>query len=117
MGMAIITDGRFISQKNKLVSLGLDYIDMFVSEEWNEVKPGKKRYIEVQKRYSNAQNIIYIGDNIAKDFISPNKLGWITFGIKDAGNNIHKQDCSNAKHEALPKFWIDQISSIKNFLC
>ncbi|MEI8597183.1 HAD hydrolase-like protein [Vibrio sp. M60_M31a] len=34
--LAIITDGRSISQRNKLLSLGLDAIDTLVSEEWGE---------------------------------------------------------------------------------
>ena len=98
-GLAIISDGRFITQKEKLISLGLKDIDILTSEEWGESKLGSKRFLEIEKRFSNAKQFIYVGDNIEKDFLIPNKLGWITFGIKDKGYNIHPQIISNVKIE------------------
>ncbi|EHI9277789.1 HAD-IA family hydrolase [Vibrio vulnificus] len=115
--IAIITDGRSISQRNKLLSLGLENIETFVSEEWNEVKPGKLRFQEVEKRYADCKQFIYVGDNIKKDFLTPNRMGWMTIGIKDAGYNIHSQDLRVVKSSYLPKIWIDSVSNIQDFLC
>ncbi|EGR0364508.1 HAD-IA family hydrolase [Vibrio cholerae] len=115
--IAIITDGRSISQRNKLLALGLENIETFVSEEWNEVKPGKLRFQEVEKRYSDAKQFIYVGDNVKKDFVTPNRMGWITIGIKDAGYNIHSQNLRTVESSYLPKIWIDSVSNIQDFLC
>ena len=41
-------------------------------------KPSKKCFLEVEAMFPD-KSYIYIGDNINKDFITPNKLGWDTF--------------------------------------
>ncbi len=115
--IAIITDGRSISQRNKLLALGLENIETFVSEEWNEVKPGKLRFQEVERRYIDAKQYIYVGDNIKKDFVTPNRMGWITIGIKDTGYNIHPQNIRSVDPSFLPKIWVDSVSNIQDFLC
>lgn len=115
--LAIITDGRGISQRNKLLALGLEKVETLVSEEWNEVKPGKKRFQEIEKRYPRAKQYVYIGDNIKKDFITPNKMGWITIGIRNNGSNIHPQELSSVDDSYLPNYWVCSFSSIKDYLC
>ena len=111
--LAIITDGREVSQKQKILALGIDDIPAFISESWGESKPGLKRFEYVMKTMP-ANHYIYIGDNLNKDFIAPNKLGWLTLGILDKGNNIHSQnidvpDCFK------PKSWLGNISEIYSF--
>ncbi|EKO3966239.1 HAD family hydrolase [Vibrio fluvialis] len=115
--VAIITDGRSISQRNKLLSLGIENIELLVSEEWNEMKPGKLRFQALESRYSESKQFIYVGDNIKKDFITPNQLGWTTIGIKNDGRNIHPQMISGTASLYLPQVWVDSISNIQDFLC
>lgn len=114
---AIITDGRSISQRNKLFSLGLETVDTLVSEEWNEVKPGEKRFQEIEKRYPDAKQFVYVGDNIKKDFITPNRMGWITIGVRDNGSNIHSQDEVGIDTCYLPHYWVTSFFNIQDYLC
>jgi putative hydrolase of the HAD superfamily len=111
---AIITDGRVLSQKFKIDALGLSKIPSFVSDEWGEIKPGINRFLHVMKTLQ-ADRYIYVGDNIKKDFIAPNELGWITIGIVDDGSNIHKQDMSIDK-SYQPMIWIESFSEIDKYL-
>ena len=53
----------------------------------------------------------YIGDNIIKDFISPNALGWRTICLKDDGRNIHQQDFGLAE-EYLPKITVGSLNEL-----
>lgn len=94
--MGIITDGRTITQNNKISALGLSkFIDnenIIISEDFGSEKPSEKNYLYFQNKYPD-YNYIYIGDNIQKDFVGANNLGWKTVCIKDNGNeNIHRQD-------------------------
>lgn len=54
----------------------------------------------------------YIADNVKKDFITPNKLGWTTVCLLDSGKNIHPQNF-NISEEYLPKFRINKIIELK----
>ncbi|WP_104037123.1 HAD family hydrolase [Vibrio jasicida] len=115
--IAVITDGRSVSQRNKLLSLGLEQIDSLVSEEWGESKPGDIRFKEIERRYPNESQYIYVGDNVKKDFITPKKMNWLTIGIRDAGNNIHSQDLSEISDEYLPHFWVNSLSELQDYVC
>lgn len=117
LALATITDGRSVSQRNKLFSLGLGKIDALISEEWDEVKPGKKRFLEIESRYPLAEQYIYVGDNIKKDFITPNQMNWLTIGLRDSGHNVHSQQVSQIEPSYLPNIWINTISELQDFLC
>jgi putative hydrolase of the HAD superfamily len=108
----IITDGRSITQRNKIQSLGLgSLIDRIViSEEFGAEKPAPDLYQsfmdnEVVKQY------YYFGDNLSKDFITPKKLGWYCIGIQD-NNNIYKQYMSEYPSEFLPHIFINEFTDI-----
>ena len=93
--LGIITDGYSIPQRNKFCALQLDRFikedDLIISEEFGTEKPSKKNYLFFQHKYVNA-DFVYVGDNIKKDFVSPNRLGWKTVCLLDDGRNIHRQD-------------------------
>lgn len=96
--LGIITDGRSITQRNKFQTLGLSrFIDednLIISEEFGSEKPSERNYLFFQKKFIDS-DFVYIGDNLKKDFITPNRLGWKTICLLDDGRNIHKQnfDC------------------------
>lgn len=115
--VAIITDGRSVSQRLKIGSLGLERYEILVSEEWQETKPQLGRFKHLQNKYKGASGFVYVGDNVTKDFIGPNKLGWITIGIKDSGQNIHPQITNNVGCDYLPNFWVNNFSELQDFLC
>lgn len=110
--IAIITDGRSVTQRMKLRQLGILDIPVFISEEWNSEKPDEERFSYIQKKYSNCENFCYIGDNPAKDFIAPNKLKWFSIGVRDKGFNIHSQDCHSLPCVNHPKVWVNELSEV-----
>ena len=112
--VAIVTDGRELSQRQKLYSLGLSDWPVFISESWDEIKPGEKRFKHIMKTMP-ASNYVYIGDNIKKDFVTPNKLDWVSVGVRNSGKNIHSQE-SIVEKSYLPQIWINDLQELNNIL-
>lgn len=114
--LGLITDGRSLTQRNKIGALGLmkwiDKEDMVISEEIGSTKPALANYTYFMERYPECHNFTYIGDNPCKDFIAPNRLGWHTICLKDDGRNIHKQDFRAVPVEAIPKRIVEKLSEI-----
>ena len=92
--LAIITDGRGLSQRNKLMALGLDGVADYVSisEEIGADKTSPLPFRRLMDAFPGRQ-YIYVGDNPAKDFAWPNRLGWLTVMLREPhpGLNIHPQ--------------------------
>lgn len=111
----LITDGRRITQRNKLESLGISsyFNEIIISEEFGSEKPNMRNFEYFQNKYTDHQ-FIYIADNPSKDFISPNKLGWLTICILDNGKNIHKQSFDLPK-EYLPQVKINSFIDLEVF--
>lgn len=110
--MSLITDGRSITQRNKLRALGIEsfFKNIVISEEVNSEKPSEYNFRMVM--YNKiAENYIYIADNPKKDFITPNKLGWTSICLLDRGQNVHKQNF-NISSEYLPIFSINSFEEI-----
>ena len=80
-GIVILTDGRSITQKLKIIALGLDTIPSYISEDYGSEKPEPLRFKLIEEAFNGAV-FVYIGDNPKKDFVAPNDLGWQTFCIK-----------------------------------
>lgn len=114
--IGLITDGRSVQQRNKIMALGLgrwiENADIVISEEFGSEKPALANYEYFMKRYPECLDFTYIGDNPRKDFIAPNALGWITIFLKDDGRNIHKQDSFSLSDQALPKKTIMSLKEL-----
>ena len=110
--MSLITDGRSITQRNKLRALGIEtfFKNIVISEEVNSEKPSEYNFRMVMDN-KIAENYIYIADNPKKDFITPNKLGWTSVCLLDRGQNVHKQNF-NISSEYLPLFSICSFDEI-----
>lgn len=112
--LAVLTDGRSMTQKNKLKALGIegafDYIS--ISEEIGEIKPSPKGF-QLIENYFDATDYYYIGDNIEKDFIAPNKLGWKTICLIDSGKNIHHSSQDNLEKEKEPNYYVHSLEEIQ----
>lgn len=91
--IGLITDGRSISQRNKLKALGITkyFTDIIISEEFGSEKPDERNFFYFKNKYPE-KNIFYVGDNPSKDFFVPSSLGWCTICLLDDGAHIHKQD-------------------------
>lgn len=82
----LISDGPSRTQAAKVVALGLEgHIDhIILTGAWPEGygKPHPRAFERIQQLTGFAANeIAYIADNAAKDFVAPNKLGWQTVQI------------------------------------
>lgn len=99
--LGVITDGREITQKQKIEALGLsEWICpdlVMINEDKKYFKPNHwsfdRMMLQCYEKYPNSElAFYYVGDNPAKDFLAPNELGWTTVCLLDDGRNIHKQD-------------------------
>lgn len=112
--LGIITDGRRVTQWNKINALGLlSYINpsnIVVSEEFGFSKPCEKNYKVFMDRYP-CSSYYYVGDNLKKDFIAPCALGWQSILLLDDGRNIHEQRLSD-----IGEIPVSKIENIKELL-
>jgi putative hydrolase of the HAD superfamily len=110
--IGIITDGRSITQRNKIEALGIgQLIDrVIISEEFGYEKPSKIPFESFM--VDNPENLFfYFGDNLDKDFLAPKQLGWTCIGIFDE-RNIHKKNISEFSNEHLPHIFVSKFSEI-----
>lgn len=113
--LGLITDGRSITQRNKLKALNIEDIfdRIVISEEFGSSKPDKKNFLAFQN--DKVDEYFYIADNPEKDFITPNKLGWTTVCLIGKGKNIHKQDFT-LDSNYLPKMQIENLKALVNII-
>lgn len=91
--VGVVTDGRSLTQRNKLRALGLDTLvdSVVISDEFGSKKPDRRNFEHFAELWPDAE-ITMFGDNTGKDFAVPAELGWTTICRLDAGENIHRQD-------------------------
>lgn len=114
VSLAIITDGFKEQQSNKIKALGLNRFfslkNIIINESPKLKKPSEKCFLKIEAMFPD-KKYIYIGDNIHKDFITPNKLGWDTFCIKrESGFHQSKEKLSK---EYYAKKIINSLTEIK----
>jgi putative hydrolase of the HAD superfamily len=109
----LITDGRSITQRNKLKALRLEnyFSDIIISEEFGSEKPDERNYRYFQDKYPGG-DFYFFGDNTAKDFIAPARLGWFTICLKNKGTHIHTQTFSSQPYPALVIASFDEIQLV-----
>jgi putative hydrolase of the HAD superfamily len=107
----LITDGRSITQRNKLKALGIEdmFTEIIISEEFGSEKPDEKNYLHFEKKFP-CYRFYYFGDNTSKDFITPSRLGWTTVCVKDRGENIHQQIFGS---HCVPDYVINSFSELR----
>lgn len=112
IGFSIITDGRSISQNNKIKALGLSHLaqNIIISEETGYEKPHVNNFKIIEKVYPD-KKFLYIADNTSKDFLAPNTLKWDTVCLLDNGQNIHKQNF-DLQTKYLPKIKINHLKEL-----
>lgn len=86
--LALISDGPWPTQQNKLRTLGLEaWFDHLVftgahGEDWG--KPSPRAFLEVMEQSGvPAAACVYVADNPRKDFVAPNRLGWHTIRVRE----------------------------------
>lgn len=106
--LAVITDGAVDSQRNKVRALGLhNGMDLVVlTGTWGREfsKPNPRAFEYVQQQFAvPPECCVYVGDNPAKDFITPRGLGWRTVRIRREGG-LHCRRNAEAGYEAEREF-------------
>ncbi len=92
--LGIISDGFLVAQQNKVASLQVDskvdevvLTDALGREFW---KPHHRAFeLIADKLQVSHEACTYIADNLAKDFVAPNALGWTSIHI-DRPDGIHR---------------------------
>ena len=117
--IGIITDGYKETQNKKIEVLNLENIvekiivtDELGKEYW---KPDKRSF-EMMKKYFGVEysEMIYVGDNLKKDFLAPNELGMLSIQIERKEgiySNIHIQE-----KKYLPKLKIKNLVELLKIL-
>lgn len=116
LAVAILTDGRSITQRLKLQALGLKDWPIFISEDSGVEKPSLERFREVEVKFP-AERYIYVGDNVKKDFLGCNKLGWISIGVRGGTRSLYSQVTDDFPVEALPQYWINNWNEFLDLIC
>lgn len=110
---AIITDGRSLTQRAKIAALGCtDAAYVSISDEVGLSKLDPVRFAAVADALPPG-NCCYVGDNPAKDFFAPRRLGWKTIMLDHSKQGIHSQHLPNdpAYH---PDYIIADLREILN---
>ena len=107
--------GMTAQQKRNIINaLGLseflDWSDIYISDEVGHLKTTPYSFEKIMAAYPDCQ-YLYVGDNPAKDFLVPNRLGWMTVCVLDNGQNIHPQDFTLSV-EYLPQRKIKDITEL-----
>lgn len=101
--VGIITDGRPDGQRNKIEALGLDQMvdDIIVTDELGGEqfrKPCDIAFRIMQRRWRIPfEQLIYIGDNVNKDFQAPKQLGmqWALVNNPDSLYQKENENCGD----------------------
>lgn len=112
--MCLLTDGRSVTQRNKIEALELHHWiaddDILISGEFGYGKPDERCYRYFMDKWKDS-TFCYVGDNLSKDFVTANKVGWTTICLLNDGRNIFKQDFT-VDTQYLPKYKINSIDEL-----
>ena len=116
--LGIITDGFLVTQKNKVKALGIAddfdvvvFSDAYGRENW---KPSSVPYTKVMEALQlRGEQLIYVGDNPAKDFVTAKKMGWLTIQIKRKQGEYLNIEVSE---EYQAHFVIESLFELKDLL-
>lgn len=111
----LITDGPEAMQRAKIAALGLaPFLDQIIpTGQWPQGygKPHPRAYQQIA-RAAAGRTCVYVADNAAKDFLTPNRMGWITVQILRA-DRVHDGSPPDAAHAAQAVIEnLDQLDAV-----
>ena len=114
-GFGLITDGPEPTQRAKIAALGLAaYCDQIIpTGQWGPGfgKPHPRAYQAIADA-APGRRCVYVADNAAKDFVTPNRMGWLTVQILRPGR-VHDGAAPDADHAAQVVITaLDQLDSV-----
>lgn len=113
--LALISDGALLGQQRKVEALGLgELLDLMVltdhygREFW---KPNEFAFRAVERHsdLSHSQ-LVYVGDNVLKDFIAPNQLEWRSIRLRLPGQLRVHLDPTESTH--APQNTVESIPEL-----
>lgn len=112
--LGLLTDGFLPAQRLKVRALKIGrffksivYTEQLGRKFWKPSPAGFERLIE--SLGVPAEEMAYVGDNPAKDFVAPNQLGMVSIQVQNA-QAIHSQVSPSPENQAQHQ--IDQIESL-----
>lgn len=117
--LALVTDGRTVTQTNKIKALGLQRFindeDIFISESLGHEKTDGEAFKRLMERHPG-ERYFYVGDNPEKDFQMPRILGWHTVCLLDSGQNIHQQRLEMTDEGSCPEWTIRSLYELPDLV-
>jgi putative hydrolase of the HAD superfamily len=114
--LALISDGPLASQRRKVRALGLQHSFrcIVLTERWGIhcCKPHPRAFEYVQE-CTHAASYAYIGDNPAKDFHAPLRMGWTTVRVRRPEGLYSALPAASAAPAA---FEIPELSSLPSLI-
>ncbi len=116
--LGILTDGRPTTQRAKIDALGLrnrvDEIIVTAELAPNFSKPHPRPFDHMSTRLQTlSTRMVYVADNVAKDFVAPNALGWKTVHIRRP-HGIYAD--AIAPRHGSPQFALDSLAQLQLLL-
>lgn len=87
--MSVVTDGPASSQHKKIAALGIaQFADpIVVTADLHSSKPDPAVFLAAAAHWQlEPEEIVYIADNPAKDFVGPSELGWQSVRVRRPGS-------------------------------
>ena len=114
-GFGLITDGPERTQRAKIAALGLArFCDQIIpTGQWPAGfgKPHPRAYQAIVDA-ADGRRCVYVADNAAKDFVTPNRMGWLTVQILRPGR-VHDGTAPDAAHAAQVVITsLDQLDAV-----
>ena len=105
--VCIYTNGRSVTQRNKIKRLGLDKLfdKIFISDEMKFKKPDLNYFLSIEN-YFNSQKIIFIGNNYKIDLKIPIKRDHKTIYIQN-NQELRRRPIKNNKADLIYKNFKD----------
>ena len=103
--LGLLSDGPLACQKAKVRSLGLDALlgPLVLTDAWGREfwKPHRRGYEFIADSWGlNPDELMYVGDNPTKDFITPKELGWRTVRLRLAGQEKFQLEAASPEYAA-----------------
>ncbi len=117
--MGLITDGPERMQRNKIAALKLEQRIAHIrpTGAWPEGfgKPHPRAFEEMESLAPGGSKMVYVADNPAKDFVTPNAMGWQTVQVLRAGA-VHDPNPPDQAHAAQVRIIdFDQLPDVIEF--
>lgn len=117
--LGLLTDGYAYTQRNKVAALGIArqfakivFTDDLGREHW---KPSPTPFHEVAASLAcPPARCVYVADNPLKDFVAPNRLGWLTVHLQRGTGEYHQAGATvppdhHAQHQIGSLFELSRV--------